>query len=89
MRMVVPSKIINTTLPSFMFFVVERVVGTTENTECKEKEVTQNIRRYTIIHGNESVTVDVGIRAFVDDGVEYTEVKVINVGKKRKLKHVF
>jgi hypothetical protein len=82
--MVVPSKIALVVLPSFMTYIAELVVGTSEGVECVEKEGTETTRRYTIIHKNETVTVDIGVRTYEEDNISYTEFKVLSVGRKRR-----
>ena len=85
-KMVVPSKIALVVLPSFMTYIAELVVGTSEGVECVEKGGTETIRKYIITHKDETVTVDIGVRTYEEDNINYTEFKVLNVGRKKRRK---
>lgn len=85
-KMVVPSKIALVVLPSFMTYIAELVVGTSEGVECVEKEETETTRKYIITHKDETVTVDIGVRTYEEDNTSYTEFKVLNVSRKKRRK---
>lgn len=84
--MIVPSKIALVVLPSFMTYIAELVVGTSEGVECVEKGGTETTRRYTIIHKDETVTVDIGVRTYEEDNISYTEFKVLSINRRKRKK---
>jgi hypothetical protein len=85
-KLVAPSKIADIIFPTFLFFIINEVVPTTESIECRERGESQNSKKYVITYGNELITIEVSIRSFTEDKVEYKEFKLVSIGRKRKLR---